>query len=71
MDLKLVPVGTYEYVLLLNDPSMLTRDGIMNQMASAPIGSSTLAEASGRGFLGGAERFSVKYWRSWIRLSKR
>ena len=35
---------------------MLTKDGIMNQMASAPIGSSTLAEGSGRGLLGGAKR---------------
>jgi hypothetical protein len=44
---------------LLNDPSMLTKDGIMNQMASAPIGSSTLAEASGRGFLGGAKDLAL------------
>ena len=44
---------------LLNDPSMLTKDGIMNQMASAPIGSSTLAEASGRGLLGGAKDLAL------------
>ena len=44
---------------LLNDPSMLTKEGIMNQMATAPIGSSSLAEASGRGLLGGAKDLAL------------
>ena len=36
---------------LASDPAMLTKEGIMTQMADAPIGSSTLADAANRSLL--------------------
>jgi len=36
---------------LASDPAMLTKEGIMAQMADAPIGSSTLADAANRSLL--------------------